>query len=209
MRADDGKFPYDQELGAQVTDDQRRSTTQTTKHKKRYRGMTGIQVSVLAVLALLDCYVIHSLLTLWLGPSLQQIEGTYFGILFIPTLIARYLLIRFEGPLKRGVAIWNACLSDDEVQYLHRLTCDIETDAGFFRVNGRAVLIRSSPPWHTAWPFVGYIDLSAPKPKIEYRTGLPGVLILIPFGLGFILLLGLSFLVERNAILKFITQCMR
>jgi hypothetical protein len=107
-------------------------------------------------------------------------------VLFLWGNIDNYFLTRYGGKLNRGFTIWSGPLKPDEQQFLENLKEDVvdinkkrfgfqtRTKKSFIMVNGKDVLIRfSRMGQRTSWPLVGYVDLSLPKPLMEYRLSLP------------------------------------
>lgn len=170
--------------------------------------MTGTQLALLGAALLVDLGLIGTLLAI-LKVNLTVLVGYYFFALMIPTFVGNLRITDFKGPLKRGVPVWREDLSEDMVQALRGVHWDIENVDGFIRVDGHTRLVCARLSFYrTSWPYVGYVDLSAPRPKIEYRTPLPGLLILIPhfilFSLFVMTMMGLNHLIERNSIRNFI-----
>ena len=185
-------------------------TTQTAKarHKNRYLGLTGTQLGVLAVLALANIVLVAVLLNL-LGLDLKTLMS-YYGLALLPFIvISRIRITRLSGSMTRGLPIWREDLPQDMEQSLRKTLWEVDTDNGFIRVDGQLRLVQARHAmYRTAWPYVARIDLGAQPPQIEYRTGLAGVLYLIPFFVGFglfiLAMMGLNHFVERTAIRHFI-----
>ena len=136
--------------------------------------------------------------------------------LFVIGGIESYNLIRAEGKIKRGYRLWSKPLPDGALEYLSGLSREIVEPpikigfskiSSFIRVeNGEAVISYRKPGWRTSWPYVGYVDLTALEPKLEYRIALTlHILVLaltyiIPFIPFFVLMMGINFYVETRAI---------
>jgi len=189
------------------------SPTRSANHiarKNRYLGLTGAQIAALGVVCLIDLILIGVLLVI-LKVNLMELAGCYFFALIIPAFIGNLRITDFRGSLTRGVPVWREDLSDDLVQALRGVHWDLENIDGFIRVDGQIRLVNARHSFYrTSWPYVGYVDLSVSRPKIEYRTPLPGLLILIPHFVLFspfvIAVLGLNHLIERGAIRNFISN---
>lgn len=100
--------------------------------------------------------------------------------LFIPLAIWSWVeqsrFSRFEGPLKRGVTIWAESLSWETRNFLESLFESQRYGNGFIRVEGRELLIGeersmwASMSRRNQMPYVGYVSLSAPESRLEFRT---------------------------------------
>ena len=88
---------------------------------------------------------------------------------------------------------------------------DVDNDSGFIRIDGDLRLV-SSHSWffRTPWPYAGYIDLGVQSPKIEYRAGVAGFLVLVPFFIVFspfvFLVLLMNHFAQRAGIYRFIVD---
>ncbi len=185
-------------------------TTQIAKtsRKNRYFGMTRLQVGLLVVLTLVDSVLVIALIRL-LELDFKTLT-LYYGFAFLLlTFIGSFRITRFSGSIKRGIPVWREGLPKNMEKSLRKILSDIDNDNGFIRVDGNLRLIHARHSlYHTAWPYVACIDLSAQPPTIEYRAGLAGIMYLIPFFVGFslfiVVMMGLNHLVERGAIRNFI-----
>ena len=83
---------------------------------------------------------------------------------------------RVEGAIKRGVMIWAEPLSWEKRAFLESLFELKRYGSGFIRVEGREVLIgEERSMWESMGrrnniPYVGYISLSAPESRLEFRV---------------------------------------
>jgi len=97
-----------------------------------------------------------------------------------------------EGEAKRGVRVWVDSLSWETCQKLESLPPITEVKDGFIRKDGREVLIAEEHPIisfgknRQRLRYIGYINLSDPDSRIEFRTTLSGLLSSV-FGLLFVL----------------------
>lgn len=101
-----------------------------------------------------------------------------FGVLVFG-IVEDYFFIRKTGKLKRGLMIWKKDLRDDEWLFLSNLREDIldEITVGhwpkkksFIAVaDGEALIRFDDPKMRTAWPMVGYVDLSSVERNLEFR----------------------------------------
>lgn len=130
-------------------------------------------------------------------------------------MVEAFLLTFYQGPLKRGVPVWKEFLSPDRVAFLRSLPSEYQNSRGFIKSNGEEILVRAQDPfWRTVFPYIAYIDLRSPNPKIEYRTSLSGLLIFVPFIASTLLapfavfMLVFNGLMERRAINNFIQRVM-
>ncbi len=138
--------------------------------------MTSTQIAVLAVLALFNFVVLAALVAL-INLDLRTLLAYYTLAMFVLTIIGWFRITRYGGSLKRGVPIWKEDLSEDMARALRRVLSDIHNDKGFIQVHDKIMLVHARHSFYnTAWPYVAYIDLRVPNPKIEYRTGLAGLL---------------------------------
>ncbi len=188
------------------------ATVMKSQRKTRhlYFGLTNFQLAMLILVALADGGLILILMRL-LRIDLQALGGCYFVITFLLLIKSNLQLTRFGGSLKRGIPIWREPLSRRMGEPLRYMRQDVETDNGFIRIEGNLRLVFAHYPlWRTSWPYVAYIDLSVRSPIIEYRTGLGGLLFLIPFFIGFapfvFIMMLLNHLVGRAGIRMFIAR---
>jgi hypothetical protein len=102
--------------------------------------------------------------------------------LFFWGTIDNYFLTRYGGKLNRGFTIWQKPLLESDKNFLLDLQEDVidetkvrwRTKVSFIAKADNQVLIRyTHPHQRTSWPFVFYVDLSSPEPKLEYRLSLP------------------------------------
>jgi hypothetical protein len=146
-------------------------------------------------------------------------------LLFVLGIFDSFALLDYAGEIKRGFKIRSEPLSPARHAFLEGLESDVVEEAwlpwagltitGFIKVQDRQVLIqRRRADWRTSWPYVGYVDLRAETPAIEYRSSLPMHLLLLPFVLTIVAIpfIGLSMVSnyrrERDAILGFIDEQM-
>lgn len=142
---------------------------------------------------------IHNFLLL-----LQELLPGIAIILFLSGIIDNYFLTRYEGRLDRGITVWSRPLKSDEYLFLTNIQHDIVDvnkkrfgfqtiiRTSFVAAKNDAALIRFGRiGQRTSWPLVGYVDLSLPKPRLEYR-------------LSFLMLLGTIFLVFVNVIMAMV-----
>jgi hypothetical protein len=180
------------------------------QRKTRYFGLTNFQIAMSILLALADAGLVIILISL-LEIDVKTLTVYYAFTLLIFTFISAFRITRFGGAMKRGIPIWRENLPKNMAESLRYMWQDVENDNGFIRIDGeRRLVFAHYRPYRTAWPYVAYIDLGDRPPKIEYRTGLAGVLYLIPFFIGFspfvVLMMGLNHFVERAAIRRFIVD---
>lgn len=152
--------------------------------------------------------------------NLREFLPYVVASLFVIGGIESYYLIRVEGKIKRGYRLWSKPLPDGAFQYLTGLSNDIvepPTKTGFSKVysfirveDREAIISYRKPNWRTSWPYVGYVDLTAPEPKLEYRIALAlHILVLlltyiIPFIPFLVLMMGINFYVETKSIEAYI-----
>ena len=184
-----------------------------SQRKTRVFGLTNFQIAVLVLFALADIGLAFILIRL-LKIEARDLLSYYALTAFILLIVSNLYLMRFGGPLKRGVLIWREDLPKHMIEPLWYVYQDIETDNGFIQVDGDLRLVRAHYwGWRTGWPYVSYIDLGVRSPQIEYRIALGGVLFLIPFMIAFppfvLLMLGLNHFVERAGIRAYISEQMR
>jgi hypothetical protein len=101
-----------------------------------------------------------------------------FGLFILGGLIPAFLearrFIRYDGKMKRGLRIDAESLSKDMEDFLRRLSKDVVSDetSAFIKKRDQAVLVQPIPRFFYRnlgiW-YVGYVDLSAEEPSIEYR----------------------------------------
>jgi hypothetical protein len=181
-----------------------------SQRKSRYFGLTNSRIMILILVALFDGGLVLILIRL-LGIDFKTLM-TYYALTFlILTFVGVFRITKFGGPIKRGILVWREDLPKNLEKSLRYMLQDVETDNGFIRIDGDLRLVYAhSWFYHTAWPYVAYINLGDRPQKIEYRTGLAGVLYLIPFFIGFApfvaIMMGLNHLAERAAIRRFIVD---
>jgi hypothetical protein len=179
-----------------------------SQHKTRHFGLTKFQITLLILLGLADLGLVVIAIQL-LGIDLHAVTGLYTFTCAIITIINYYRMTRFRGSMKRGIPIWRENLPKNIEVLLRDMWQEVENGAGFIRMVGDLRLI-CSHSWFfgSPWPFVGYIDLSVQSPKIEYRAGIAGFLVLIPFFIVFspfvFLVLLASYFAQRAGIYNFI-----
>ena len=124
----------------------------------------------------------------------------YYFPIFIVVIIGLTLwnlfeqkrMTRTKGAIQRGVRVWADPLSWETCQKLETLPPLAEVEGGVIRKEGREVLIVEKRPTiafgqrRRGIRYVGYINLSAPDSRIEFRTALSSLLIPI-FSLMFVL----------------------
>lgn len=97
---------------------------------------------------------------------------------------------RTEGNTKRGVMVWAEPISWETRDFLETLPPITRYNNGFIRKQGREVLIAEERSfWQTflvrrrQWAYVGYVNLSAPDRRLEFRmpvSTLASLVIVIP-----------------------------
>ncbi len=180
------------------------------KTRHLYFGLTNFQITMLILLALADLGLVVIVIQL-LGISVREVAGYYVFICLIPTIINYYRMTRFSGSMKRGIPIWREHLPKNIEELLRYMWQDVKNDSGFIQIDGDLRLV-SSHSWFfwTPWPYVGNIDLGVQSPKIEYRAGVAGYLVLVPFGIVFspfvFLMLVMSHFAQRAGIYRFIVD---
>jgi len=124
----------------------------------------------------------------------------YYFPIFIVVIIGLTLwnlfeqkrMTRTKGAIQRGVRVWADPISWETRQKLEILPPLTEIEGGFIRKEGREVLIVEKRPGisfgqrRRGIRYVGYINLSDPDSRIEFRTALSSLLIFI-FSLMFVL----------------------
>lgn len=150
-----------------------------------------------------------------LDQNLFNISLIYWllAIWLIWLLIEQRRLINLSGPMKRGVRIWEESLPSELEHPLRRLKKDIVLEHGFIRVEDQHILVRRPSPFlFNSWPYVGYINLTQDRPRIQFRASLPALLTLalavvsvfmIPIVLAFFYI---NHRAERRAILDFLDE---
>jgi hypothetical protein len=119
-------------------------------------------------------------------PLIKDILLSIGIVLFLWGMVENYFLTRYGGKLNRGFTIWSQPLTANEQQFLENLKEDIldikKRQFGlrtiikkdFIVKDGNEALIRfNHMGQRTSWPLVGYVDLSLPEPRMEYRLSLP------------------------------------
>jgi len=115
--------------------------------------------------------------------SFNLLRDNYWGILlavFVWGVIDIVQITNYKGEIKRGIKIWSKPLSNEVRQYLIRLTNDyvdenfLSIHQSFVRVKSQEILV-SYKSWILATPFqyVGYVNLSLPNSRLEFRSSLP------------------------------------
>lgn len=122
-------------------------------------------------------------------------------------------LIRLQGPMKRGVLVWEEKLAPEMEGYLRRIKQTVVADHSFIRVEKPLVLIRCPTPFlFNSWPYLGYVDFSEQEPRLQYRASLPALLTLaiactqivaIPLVLAFVFI---NHRMEKRAIREFLEE---
>ncbi|MBN1993880.1 MAG: hypothetical protein JW953_14365 [Anaerolineae bacterium] len=119
---------------------------------------------------------------------------------------------RPEGKLKRGVKIGSAPLAWEMCQLLETLPHLTRFNRNFILIEGREVLIAAE---HSLWqpssyrrrarriPFVGYVDLSAPEIRLEFRLPLSSLVIFIVISLVVLFFLTNFFRVFKEGLFGF------
>lgn len=128
-------------------------------------------------------------------------------------LVEQRRMIRFDGPLKRGVPVWEEQMEPEVERFLRRLSGDIVVEHGFIRVNGATRLLRKpNLYWWNSWPYVGYVDFNQERPSLQFRASLPALIALgLPILSVFAIPLVAAFFivnhrVERRAMHDFIDE---
>jgi len=128
--------------------------------------------------------------------KLQEIIPWMIFLLFILGIFETYSLVREEGRLRRGFLIWKRRLSKDEFQFLLRFKKDIVVylpvefsrkpfKQGFLLSKRNEILLQfRTQNWQTGWPYIGFVDLQALEPYLEYRAAF--LMHVIPVGVFFI-----------------------
>lgn len=78
----------------------------------------------------------------------------------------------YQGKIKRGISLWRDTFTPTERRFLEGIQRLEEVDRGFIRSHNREILITEKRRWtgRNSWPYVGYVDLSSPENKLEYRA---------------------------------------
>lgn len=113
---------------------------------------------------------------------MQEIFPWALFFSFILGTFETILLIRENGRLRRGFLIWKRRLSKDEIQFLLKVKKNIVVylpvefslkpfKQGFLLSRKNEILIQfRTPKWRTGWPYVGFVNLGALEPCLEYRA---------------------------------------
>ena len=103
-------------------------------------------------------------------------------------VIEIWLLLKPSGRNKRGFKIWSRRLSKMEYDYLNNPSLYFAKQYwsgkgfaySFIRVEDNEVIISNAfPVGRTFFPYVGYVDLTEPAPRLQYRSTLILSLLLI------------------------------
>ena len=94
-----------------------------------------------------------------------------------------YRFIQYDGEMKRGVKIGSEFLSPKIIDYLHKLSSDIvsEETKAFIRKQNQTVLIQpiaSTSQRNIGFWYIGLVDLSARRTRINYHTPISALVIL-------------------------------
>ena len=96
-----------------------------------------------------------------------------FALLLLIEAVEATRFIQYDGRMKRGLKIGADPLPSEMEYSLRHLSNDItdHVTVAFIKKRGAAVLIQPVPRlrYRGLW-YVGYIDLSAEQPRIEYRA---------------------------------------
>lgn len=162
---------------------------------------------------------------------LQEIFPWALILFFILGTLETFLLIRENGKLRRGFLVWKRRLSKDEIRFLLKVKKNIVVylpvefslkplQQGFLLSKKNEILLQfRTPRWRTGWPYVGFVNLQALEPCLEYRAAF--LMHVVPIGLFFIVssldisktwlvfpfitgLMYLNFSIETKAIDKFL-----
>lgn len=130
-------------------------------------------------------------------------------LLAIWGIFDNYLLTRYGGKVNRGFTIWSQILKSDEIEYLMGLTEDVvdvksrrfglhtKTKTDFIMKSGSEALIRfNHMGQRTSWSLVGFVELSALEPHLEFRLSLPMLLASMSFmffGVAFVVIFLIAF----------------
>ena len=104
-----------------------------------------------------------------------------FALLLIIQAVEATRFIRYDGRMKRGLKVGAEPLPSEMEHFLRHLSNDItdHVTAVFIKKRGVAVLIQPVPRLYYrgfgVW-YVGYVDLSAEQPRIEYRAPISATL---------------------------------
>lgn len=118
-----------------------------------------------------------------------------------------------QGPMKRGVLVWEEDLGPEMESYLRRIKGNVVSGPSFIRVEGDQVLIRTPSPFlFNSWPYLGFIDFAEENPRLQYRASLPALLtlavaatqvVVIPLVLAFVFI---NHRMEKRAIREFLEE---
>lgn len=128
-----------------------------------------------------------------------------FALLLIIHLVEATRFIQYDGRMKRGLKIAAEPLPSEMEYFLRHLSNDItdHVTAVFIKKRGVAVLIQPVPRLYGqgfgGW-YVGYVDLSAEQPRIEYRAPISATLLLLAIMLGVTVLMWIEKLAQGKII---------
>jgi hypothetical protein len=93
-----------------------------------------------------------------------------FVVLSIAAVMEAARHVRLEGRMRRGLPVWKEALSEGTVVFLAGLSEDVFDGHGrFIRKQNNNVLVQGIHIAERALvPYIGYIDLSAQEPRIQY-----------------------------------------
>jgi len=169
-----------------------------------------------------------------LADNLSHDFGKYliYSLLFFGVLgwIENYYLVRLDGRIKRGFKVWSKPIPEHLSKYLYSLHQNVVEyrKVGFSRVlsafirveNNEAIIQFRKPHWTSGLAYIGYIDLNAVNPQLEYRGSIfgyipilivsvlailaasPAVFVILFFGI----MLYINFSIETKAIDGFIRE---
>ena len=127
---------------------------------------------------------------------LYEVVPWIIFLLFILGILETNSLVREEGKLRRGLLIWKRRLSEDEYKFLSKVKKNIVVylpvafsrkpfKQGFLLSKKSEILLQfRTQNWRTGWPYVGFVDLQALEPYLEYRAAF--LMHVIPIGVFFV-----------------------
>ena len=94
-----------------------------------------------------------------------------------------YRFIQYDGEMKRGIKIGSEFLSPEIIDHLRKLSSDVvsEETKAFIRKQNQIVLIQpiaSTFQRNLGFWYIGFVDLSARRTRINYHTPISAVVIL-------------------------------
>ena len=128
-----------------------------------------------------------------------------FALLLLIEAVEATRFIQYDGRMKRGLKIGADPLPSEMEYFLRHLSNDItdHVTVAFIKKRGAAVLIQPVPRLRFrglgVW-YVGYVDLSAEQPRIEYRAPISATLWLLAIMLGATVLMWIEKLAQGKII---------